>query len=321
MELVLLRQGQAVHRSAIPETGLSIGRREDNGLVLSEDSISRQHAQLFLFEGRLWVRDLGSSNGTFVNGVRLQGATPVSDRDRLRLGRVLEARLHGAPGPVDEDANTLSHVIIEDVWSMVRHALGPGAYVVDREGNVASAGEAAPNLRIDPDGACTVHRAQGWEELAVDGEAVIAGRSLRRIAPRSGQIATVGAADDRGFSYVLACDLDGPGGPTCWAGTAAGELERVCGGNGAVLLYQLGAALQRDREALMSEAQVGWCDDDVLGRGVWGRGWASHDPNGLHVLIYRVRKAIGRVGLDPACVEKERGMTRIHIQTIREGRP
>lgn len=315
MELVLFRQGKPVHRVAIPEGGLSVGRGGDNQLELSEDSISRRHAHLFLFEGRLWVRDLGSANGTFVNGLRLDGAAPIGDRDRLRLGRVVEARVHGAPAVTEDSERTDELVVVEDVWSLVRHSLGPGQWQVHADGRIEPAGAEA-QLRVGEGGRCEVRQAGAWEPLEVDQQVVLSGRGLRRAAAGVGQLATVGSGEDRGFDYTLHCDLNAPSGAVAWLSHASGERRRVCGGNGAVLLYQLGAALRRDRQQELPEAQVGWCDDDRLGRGVWGRSWATHDPNGLHVLLYRVRKAVARTGLDPACIEKERGMTRIHVQHV-----
>lgn len=315
MELVLFRQGKPVHRIAIPEGGLSVGRGGDNQLELSEDSISRRHAHLFLFEGRLWMRDLGSANGTYVNAVRLDGAAPIGDRDRLRFGRVLEARVHGAPAVAEDAERTEDAVVVEDVWSLVRHTLTPGRWCVLADGRIEPAGAEA-NLQVEPGGHCTVLQSRAWTPLEVDQQVVLAGRGLRRAAAGVGQLATVGSGEDRGFNYTLHCDLNAPSGAAAWLSHAEGERRRVCGGNGAVLLYQLGAALLRDRQQELPEVQVGWCDDDRLGRGVWGRSWATHDPNGLHVLLYRVRKAVSRTGLDPACIEKERGMTRIHVQNV-----
>lgn len=58
----------------IPVTGtLRIGRSDSNDVVLATPQVSRQHAQLTLDNHQLYVQDLGSANGTFVNGKRLSG--------------------------------------------------------------------------------------------------------------------------------------------------------------------------------------------------------------------------------------------------------
>ena len=50
---------------------LSVGRGSDNGLVLGSKQISRNHAQLSVLNGQLYVKDLESSNGTFINDERI----------------------------------------------------------------------------------------------------------------------------------------------------------------------------------------------------------------------------------------------------------
>ena len=66
--------------------GLQIGRRKDNGLVLEDATVSRAHARLTSSQGRLFVEDLGSRGGTYVNDVRVTGVTPVGAEDRIRIG-------------------------------------------------------------------------------------------------------------------------------------------------------------------------------------------------------------------------------------------
>ena len=63
----------------------TVGRAADNAIALEDKRVSRQHARFFLDQGHWWVEDLGSSNGTFVDGERVQ-------RHRLEGGAVV--RLH-----------------------------------------------------------------------------------------------------------------------------------------------------------------------------------------------------------------------------------
>jgi two-component system cell cycle response regulator len=63
-----------------------IGRAEDAEIRLADDGISREHAE-FLIEGRLVVvADLGSTNGTYHNGVRLDGPKVLLDGDKISVG-------------------------------------------------------------------------------------------------------------------------------------------------------------------------------------------------------------------------------------------
>ncbi|MBL0777998.1 hypothetical protein M2168_000851 [Streptomyces sp. CZ24] len=68
---------------------LRIGRDQGNGLRLSHDTVSRYHAELS-FEGGIWVlRDLGSTNGTSVNGRRVVGSAVVRDGDHVSFGSMV----------------------------------------------------------------------------------------------------------------------------------------------------------------------------------------------------------------------------------------
>jgi len=70
----------------LPPHGLRIGALPDNDLVLDPGFVSSFHAQLFLRGERLIVRDLDSTNGTFVNGVRVvEAEVPVGAE--LRFGK------------------------------------------------------------------------------------------------------------------------------------------------------------------------------------------------------------------------------------------
>ncbi len=71
-------------------TSLSVGRSETNGVSCAADArLSRQHLNLER-EGDDWaVRDLGSKNGTFLNGVRLTGKTRLQPGDRIVAGKML----------------------------------------------------------------------------------------------------------------------------------------------------------------------------------------------------------------------------------------
>jgi hypothetical protein len=64
---------------------LMLGRSSDCQLVFADDTVSRRHAELRLVEGRWMLRDLGSSNGTWVNCRRVMEAE-VAPGDELQLG-------------------------------------------------------------------------------------------------------------------------------------------------------------------------------------------------------------------------------------------
>ncbi|MCS7066944.1 MAG: FHA domain-containing protein [Fimbriimonadales bacterium] len=66
---------------------ITIGREAGNGIVLDgEITVSRRHAQLVRQNGELMVQDLGSTNGTYVNGQRISDLTPLRVGDTVQFG-------------------------------------------------------------------------------------------------------------------------------------------------------------------------------------------------------------------------------------------
>ena len=63
-----------------------LGRDTDADIRLRDPKISRRHCEISEIHGELLVRDLGSTNGTFVNGVRID-QTVLRPGDKLTLGR------------------------------------------------------------------------------------------------------------------------------------------------------------------------------------------------------------------------------------------
>ena len=72
---------------------LTIGRHAASTVVLDEQFVSQHHARVFRRDGEVFVEDLGSTNGTWVNGERATGQRPVRPGDQLQVGNVvLEVR-------------------------------------------------------------------------------------------------------------------------------------------------------------------------------------------------------------------------------------
>ncbi|MGV3618097.1 MAG: FHA domain-containing protein [Fimbriimonas sp.] len=73
----------------LPEGETVVGREVGLGLSLvGETTVSRRHAQLVRTGGMVIVKDLGSTNGTFVNGAQVQGDTPLRSGDAVQFGSV-----------------------------------------------------------------------------------------------------------------------------------------------------------------------------------------------------------------------------------------
>jgi pSer/pThr/pTyr-binding forkhead associated (FHA) protein len=65
---------------------LTVGRAAGCGVRVDDAYTSNIHARLFRRDGSLWAEDLGSTNGTWLNGERLDGTTRLSRGDVLQVG-------------------------------------------------------------------------------------------------------------------------------------------------------------------------------------------------------------------------------------------
>jgi hypothetical protein len=81
-------------REGVPRV---IGRREPSDVRIADATLSREHARFTLAEGSVLVEDLGSTNGTWVGGRRVERAT-LAGGDEVMLGK-LTARVHAQPSP------------------------------------------------------------------------------------------------------------------------------------------------------------------------------------------------------------------------------
>lgn len=69
------------------DQSITIGRGEAASLRVEDVYISDEHAAFIPEDGHWMVRDLGSTNGTFLNGARVSQSTPLSPGDQVRLGK------------------------------------------------------------------------------------------------------------------------------------------------------------------------------------------------------------------------------------------
>jgi Domain of unknown function (DUF4388)/FHA domain len=68
-----------------PDKQILIGRSSDLEMVLVEDMVSRKHARITMQADQIWIEDLGSTNGTFVNGEKIK-RTRLKEGDRVLIG-------------------------------------------------------------------------------------------------------------------------------------------------------------------------------------------------------------------------------------------
>jgi DNA-binding winged helix-turn-helix (wHTH) protein len=89
-------------RATLAEGEHVIGRDPELELSFDTPSVSRRHARLRVEPSGAVLEDLGSKNGTFLNGRRVAGPTPLSDRDQIRIG----SRVHLTFRTIEPAAST-----------------------------------------------------------------------------------------------------------------------------------------------------------------------------------------------------------------------
>jgi len=88
------------------EEEVKVGRSSSAELSLSDRFLSRLHARFFLRDDDWWLEDLGSRNGTHLNGTRLEETAKVKSGDTVRVsGCVLHVDLLGETGPVTDSTD------------------------------------------------------------------------------------------------------------------------------------------------------------------------------------------------------------------------
>ncbi|MGI8777154.1 MAG: FHA domain-containing protein [Acidimicrobiales bacterium] len=167
-------QGKAPRRVVL-EGVVEIGR-ECDGEQVADDEVSRRHLKLVPSPTGLRVFDLGSSNGTQVNGVRINEPTVLKPGDVIRLGKT-EVRV-GAPPPAVKPATV-------GPASAARTTSKPAvATTTLRPGTTAPAGDQPPVARPSPSPKAAPSTAMAMPDVKSRASSVamaVAGRILRSV--------------------------------------------------------------------------------------------------------------------------------------------
>jgi FHA domain len=99
------QDGGLAGRSVTIDSAVTLGR-ETADIVIEDPEVSRRHASLDWNQGRPELSDLGSANGTFVNGERIDAPRELHDGDVVKLGRTTFAI--ELPPPRDPGATVIS---------------------------------------------------------------------------------------------------------------------------------------------------------------------------------------------------------------------
>lgn len=86
--LLVLSGTRLGHRLVLGDAPIEVGRGSTAGLILDADSVSRKHARIERFGGGHKIVDMGSTNGTYVNGIKVKEHI-LKDGDRIGIGKAL----------------------------------------------------------------------------------------------------------------------------------------------------------------------------------------------------------------------------------------
>jgi len=84
--LTLAEKGGDSKDLSFDKTEIRVGRVRDNDIVLPKGNVSKHHCRLLLQSGQLVVEDMGSTNGTYVNGRKITEATSLGTTDKVFVG-------------------------------------------------------------------------------------------------------------------------------------------------------------------------------------------------------------------------------------------
>jgi diguanylate cyclase (GGDEF)-like protein len=93
--LVVIYGPDLGHRYELADNELTIGRDIANSITIDLDNVSRRHARLVQREDKVFLQDLGSTNGTFLNDEEVKGDVPLRSGDLVKVGGAIFKFLYG----------------------------------------------------------------------------------------------------------------------------------------------------------------------------------------------------------------------------------
>jgi serine phosphatase RsbU (regulator of sigma subunit) len=145
--LVATKGPNAGQRFTLESDAALIGRQPDAAVYLDSLSVSRHHARVVRQADAYFVEDLGSSNGTFLNGVRLAGRAPLTEQDALEIGPYTLA-LRPDPPPDSEGDGCIIRARVEAIST--NSTLFANNAVYKLQVVTAIARDLGPTLDLDP---------------------------------------------------------------------------------------------------------------------------------------------------------------------------
>jgi hypothetical protein len=293
---------------------LSIGRGPENDVVIPNTRVSWTHAVVWREGTHAMVHDLGTRNGTFLEGRQIVEPTIWPVGGVVRIG---DTELVLAEEP-QEDLIAARNMAVEDVETGLQYPLRRAHFVI---GPAPDACLRIPGV----DRMVLVCRANGevritgeeQDRLWAEGETLSVGKAqLKLVEAPLDWDPTLCDDDAEGYPpYQIEATLTGLSGPMArLVDLSKGREATLTAPNRVSLLYYLADAHIQDRQRQINASSLGWRTNAAASIAVWGRIHGALDPRRLKTLIHNVRTDIRQQGLDPWCVEKRRGTLRLRVQ-------
>jgi len=315
-ELLLVDGDVETSLAALTTTPIYLGRAATNDVVLADPTVSSRHLALWVASGRVFVEDLRSRNGTFVGERPVRGAISVAPGEALRVGLTVRLVVRERAGQAGDHVGLL----VEDLDMGVRYPLRSDRLVFGARGDVpVDVAEPVVVLVTGP-GELYLGVEDDQQPLALDAPFSVGDRRFAvHVAPTHLTV-TRDVATTR-YPYALAATLDGPTGPEATLHHLDSDARyTVRTENRAVLLYLLARRLALDIAAGLPEAERGWCVDEDLIVGVWGRAAVDTDAtSNLSVLVCRLRGELRRASFDAWFIERRSRYIRARVATAAVG--
>lgn len=100
------------------DSEIVIGRGGELDIVLVEDMVSRKHAKITIADGKIAIQDLGSTNGTFVNGERVV-KSPLEEGDRVLIGTNILRLISAQDSSLSADAGSMDRSALQQMLNVV----------------------------------------------------------------------------------------------------------------------------------------------------------------------------------------------------------
>ncbi|MEL6345029.1 MAG: FHA domain-containing protein [Myxococcota bacterium] len=299
--------GTAVRSVTLGAAPIFIGRSEQAHWTIDSPDVSRLHVALWVNQQGVWIQDLNSANGTFLNDERIERIENVVDPAMLRIGQTV---LSLEPVPA---VAWLSFLNDERQLPLSKgtYRLGTG-----EDADIHLHGVPAATLEVNASGVARIRLGIVASTVPFDEPFQIGGHTLflmKGFGSEHGTLSDSMKIEQHGYPYRLSVLTNQT---VQLSSLEEADIFTIRARNRVLLLSGLAQQLSTDRAKRIEPTSQGWMQNDAIGAYIWGERWEHHPPNRLHVLTHRTRRSIETAGLRADIIEKRHGGLRLWIAEV-----